>query len=146
MTRVVLDASIVLASLIADGPTRDLVLGHYELEFYTPDVVAEELEPHLKMVAERTSKPREIVASLFSDLLLRVEVVPVTAYAAFLPAARKRAEAAHAKGDEAYLALAEAIQAPGWTYDKDFRRVKGLRVLSTADVRLLADASAERSP
>jgi predicted nucleic acid-binding protein len=141
LIRIVVDASVVLASLIADGSTRGLLLGHHDLEFYAPDVVVAELERHLGMVVERTAKPREIVASLMADILANVEVMPVTAYAAFLPKARKRAKAAHAEGDEAYLALAEALQASVWSYDKDFRRVAGLGVLSFSEVRALARAS-----
>ena len=146
MNRVVVDASVVLASLISDGPTGGLLLGHHDLEYYAPDVVVAELDPHMARVAERTAKPREIVAALFADILAHLEVVPVTAYAAFLPHARTRAKAAHAEGDESYLALAEALSASVWTYDKDFRRVAGLKLLSTREVRALAEATPRGGP
>jgi predicted nucleic acid-binding protein len=146
LNRVVVDASVVLASLISDGPTRGLLLGHHDLECYAPDVVVAELDPHMTRMADRTAKPREIVAALFADIRARLEVVPVTAYAAFLPHARVRAKAARAKGDEAYLALAEALSAPVWTYDKDFRRVAGLKVLSTREVPALAEATRRGEP
>lgn len=51
----------------------------------------------------------------------------------------EREEAAHAEGDEEYLALAEFLDSPVWTYDKDFRRVRGVKALSPSEVGRLAE-------
>ena len=142
MTRVVVDASVIFAALIADGPTRGLLLGSREIEYYTPDVVAFELERHLPEASRRSKKPVDIVRTLVRDILSNVEVVPLAAYAAFLPVARDRAKTADARGDEAYIALSGALAAPVWTYDKDFRRVTGLRVLATSDIVKLSEGFA----
>ena len=141
MTRIVVDASVVLSSLIAAGETRALLLGHYALELYTPDVLRVQVGKHLSTLARRTSKPSEVIEALLREVILSVDVVPTSAFAAYLPSARRRAKAGHAVGDEAYIALAELLSAAVWSYDKDFRRVKGLTVLATADVRNLVERS-----
>ncbi|MDE1821462.1 MAG: hypothetical protein KGJ23_10075 [Euryarchaeota archaeon] len=146
MTRVVVDASVLLASLIADGLTRGLLLNSRELELYAPEVVTSEVQKHLPMVAARTWKSREIVEALLTDILARVEVVPTTVFASALPSARRRTAAAHAHHDEAYVALAEVLSAPIWAYDKDFRRVRGLRVLSISEVGRLIDRASKVLP
>lgn len=140
MTRLVIDASVILASLVAEGPTRGPLLGYHDLEFYTPEVVTSEITKHLPMVVQRTGKPREIVESLLNDVLRNVEVVPASAFAMALPSARKRTTVAHAQGDEVYVALADVLSAPVWTYDKDFRRITGVRVLSTGEVQRLIES------
>lgn len=139
MTRLVLDASVLMASLIAKGPTRALLLGAHPLELHAPEVISGEVEKHLPRVAQRTSNPLEVVRTLVGDILARVEVAPVTLYASRLPEALRRCKAAHAHHDEAYVALADVLACPIWTYDKDFRRIRGLKVLSTSEVARLAD-------
>lgn len=145
MTRIVLDASVLMASLIADGPTRGILLGYHDLEFYAPEVVSSEIQKHLQTIAKRTGKPKEIVSTFLKDILSNVEVVPTEIFAGNLESARKRTQAAHAENDEAYVALADYLDAPVWTYDKDFQRVSGIRVLVTSDIQGLIEAKRYRS-
>ena len=139
MTRIIVDASVLMASLIADGPTRGILLGYHDLEFYTPEVVSSEIQKHLPTVARRTGKPKEIVITLLNDILSNVEVIPTEVFVGKLVSARTRAREAHAENDEAYVALADYLDAPVWTYDKDFQRISGLRVLTTSDVQRLIE-------
>lgn len=141
MTRIVLDASVFLASLIAEGPTRGILLGHGDLEFYAPEVVVVEIKKHLPMVIKRTGKPRDVVETLLKDILTNVQVIPTEIFVLALPAARERAKRAHADNDEAYVALADVLSAPIWTYDKDFRRIQGVSAVSTSEVEHLAEGA-----
>jgi predicted nucleic acid-binding protein len=141
VTRVVVDASVILAGLLRDGTTRGVLLGDHDLRLYTPAAVTEEVDRHLPQVAERSGVSRESIAVVLDRFWSRFEAVPTEGSARFLPSARRRSARAHALHDEAYVALAEALEAPVWTYDKDFRRVVGLEVLSTKDVLRLAGLS-----
>ena len=145
MTRVVVDASVVLASLMADGSTRGLLLGQHNLEFYAPEAVTTELRRHLDLVSERTGKSIDLVNALIEEVMACLEAVPTPLFLAALPSARRRARLARAYHDEAYVALADALGAPIWTLDKDFRRMSGLKVLTTAEVKRLALPATERS-
>lgn len=143
MTRVVVDASVLLAALIADGPTRAVLLGPRGMELYVPEVVIDEVQRHLPAVSKKAGVALEVVSSFLVDVLAHVQVVPTELFSRAIPGARTRCEAAHASNDEAYVALADVLGAPIWTYDKDFRRVAGLRCLTTRELREDTD---DRSP
>lgn len=138
MTRVVVDASVILASLMADGSTRGVLLGRHDLDLYAPEVIGAELQKHLAKVVDRVGKPREIVEALLGEVMGNLEVVATPLLAKALPSARSRTRAARAHHDEAYVALADTLAAPIWSLDRDFRRVRGVAVLTTAEVKQLA--------
>ena len=133
MTKVVVDASVLVASLMADGRARHALL-HSPLTLHVPPRVFEELEARVGTIAKRARVDRTVVEALVADILHRVEVVPEALLARFLPDARARALAAGAEGDEDYVAAALALEAPIWTYDRDFGRIRGVRVIGTAEV------------
>lgn len=133
MTKVVVDASVLVASLMADGRARHALL-HSPSALYVPPRIFEELEAKIGKIAKRARVDRGIVTALLADLRRRIEVVPEALLAPFLPEARARAEAADAAGDEDYVAAALALDAPIWTYDRDFSRIRGVRILGTAEV------------
>ncbi len=133
MTKVVVDASVLVASLMADGRARHALL-HSSSTLYVPPRVFEELEANLGKIAKRAGVDATVVRALLADIRNRIEVVPETLLAAVAPEARTRAAAAHAKGDEGYVAAALALDAPIWTYDRDFERIRGIRVTGTAEV------------
>lgn len=133
MTKVVVDASVLVASLIADGRARHALL-HSSSTLYVPPRVFEELDAKVAKIAKRARIDRTVVEALLADIRRRVEIVPEALLAPFLPEARKLALAAGAEGDEDYVATALALDSPVWTYDKDFGRIRGIRVIGTAGV------------
>lgn len=141
MTRLVVDASVILAGLLRDGTTRSVLLGQHNVTFYTPAAVTEEVDRHLAEIVERSGVSKEAVVVVLDRIRAGLETVPTEAFARYLPAARRRVARAHALHDEAYVALADALAAPVWSYDKDFRRVDGVTVVSTKGVLRLVGAS-----
>ena len=139
MTKVVVDASVLVASLMADGRARHALL-HSPFSLYVPPRVFEELQAKAEKIAKRARLDRTVVDALLADLRSRIEVVPDALLAPFLPDARARAVAAGAEGDEDYVAAALALDVPIWTYDRDFARIRGVRVIGTAEV------AGERAP
>ena len=133
MTKVVVDASVLVASLMADGRARHALL-HSPATLYVPPRVFEELEANIEKIAKRARVDRTIVEALLADLRPHIEVVPEALLTPFLPKARSRARAASATGDEDYVAAALALDAPIRTYDRDFRRIRGIQVIGTAEV------------
>jgi predicted nucleic acid-binding protein len=141
---VVVDASVLIAGLMADGRARHALL-HAEADLVAPPFALEEVAARADKVARRARVPPEVVEALLQDVRMRLEVVPVAVFAPFRAQARRRVAAAGAEGDEDYVALALALDAPIWTYDKDFRRVRGIRLVTTSEVLGMGRARPSRS-
>ncbi len=133
MTRIVADASVLIASLMADGRARHPLL-HSSATIYVPPRVFDELGRKAGKIAKRARVTRAVVEAMFADLRDRVEVVPQGLLDGFLLEAMARTREAGAEGDEDYVAAALALDAPIWTYDADFARIRGIRVIGTAEV------------
>jgi predicted nucleic acid-binding protein len=142
VTQVVVDASILVAALMADGSARHTLLHSGEVEFVVPAFIFEEVERNMDRIVARARLPSEIVATLVDDLRSRIEVVPRGAYSDALDEARVAAEKAGAMGDEDYVALAVTLNAPVWSFDRDFLRIPGVRHISTREI---AEIGTERS-
>lgn len=133
MTRIVVDASVLVAALMADGRAR-FVLLHSQKTLYVPAFVFAEVERHVDAIAKRARLDRSTVLAALEVLRSHLEELPHALLVPHLDRARRLADDADAAGDEHYIAAALALDAPIWTYDDDFRRVKGVRVCSTRDV------------
>jgi len=131
--RIVVDASVLVAALMADGRARH-ALTHTEAFLYVPPRIFEEVEAHAAEIAGRAGVPEAIVRGLIEELAQHLDEVPSALIEPWLPEARERVAAAEAEGDEDYVALAIALDAEVWTYDHDFERIEGILTISTKDV------------
>jgi predicted nucleic acid-binding protein len=77
-----------------------------------------------------------VLSTLLDDLFARITFVPREGYSRRLVDARAKVARAGAQGDEDYVALAQLLDAPIWTYDKDFHIISGIRVVSRTQVEL----------
>lgn len=134
MTRVVVDASVLLACAISDGKARRTLLSANSVDFIAPAFILDEFQRHIPKIIALSGVAPSILSALAEDLFARVRTVARDGYASALPSARKLAERAHASGDEDYVALAITLHAPIWTYDKDFRRIKAIRLISRQEI------------
>lgn len=134
MKRIVVDASVVVAALHKNGSVRDVLLNAEDASFCAPAYLADEVTRLLAEVVARVGLPAATVEAVLSDLLGSIDLVPSGAYANGMSRARRLAAAADAVGDEDYVALALSLDAPVWTLDHDFRRIPGLKTLTTKEV------------
>ena len=134
MKRIVVNASVVLAGLFKDGTVRDILLTFEDAEFVAPQYLRSEVERHLPEIVARSGKSEATLRAVLEDLLSAIDLLPVEMYSNSLERAREIARRADAKGDEDYLAMALALDAPVWTLDKDFTRASGVRALRTSEV------------
>ncbi len=125
---------MVVAGLLKEGAVRDTLLTADAILFLAPVYIREEVSRHAGMISDRSKVPLETVLAVLEDLLSAIELIPSAAYASSILDARRLARTAAAQGDEDYIALSLAFDAPAWTLDRDIARVPGLRVLSTRDV------------
>ena len=134
MTRVIVDASVLTAALMADGNARHALLHSQEIEFVVPAFIFEEVEENMGRIVSRTGLPTGVIVALIEDIRSMIEVVPRGAYAEALDEAGIVAERAGASGDEDYVALALTSKAPIWSYDLDFARMPTIRRISTGEI------------
>jgi predicted nucleic acid-binding protein len=131
---VVLDASVMVACLFKDGRARHVLLHAPTVTFLAPPGVIEEALAQLPRIAKRIGLPEQDIRLILADLLRSIEVVPIARIEPFERAARAIAGGAGAEDDWEYVALCLAENAPVWTYDADFPRMKGVKLISTSQV------------
>lgn len=133
MAFVVVDASVLFACLAKEGRTRD-VLMTTRANLVAPPALLEEVEALLPRAAARAGLSPDVMAGVLAHLQKRIQVLAVDAYRAKRDTAQRLCREADAWGDDEYVALALALDGAVWTYDKDFQRIPGLRVMGTAEV------------
>jgi predicted nucleic acid-binding protein len=134
VSQVIVDASVVVAGLFKDGVVRDTLLNSPEVWFVAPSYLQAEASRHTKEVASRARLSPGTVEAVLEDLLSAIDLVPPGHYSGWIETARRLTDRAGAAGDEDYVALALALEAPIWTLDRDFHRIPGIRVLATSDL------------
>lgn len=133
-TIVIVDASVLVACLIKDGRAREVLLNHPEVQFVAPGFVLEELAASQAKLESKFRVQPSAFDAVMAEVRERVQVVAARAYAAHRSEAQRRAKKAQAWGDDEYVALAIALDAPIWTYDDDFDRIEGLRRVTAAQI------------
>jgi predicted nucleic acid-binding protein len=131
--KVILDASVLIAAMMKDGRARHVIL-HRGASFFVPAYVLAETRDRIELIALRAKLPEEVIRAAFEILIADCIVLPDALLEARITEARSLAAAADAIGDEWYIAAALAIEAPIWTYDDDFKRIAGIKLIGTAAV------------
>lgn len=139
---VVVDVSVIIAGLMADGRARKVIL-HTEAPLYVPEYIHQEVHARIDTLAERAGRPAEVIEAVLNDLEAQFEIAPETLIRAYFEEATRLAAQAKAHGDEAYIALALGLEAPVWTYDADFDRIEEIETISTTDVECWPAAEPE---
>lgn len=136
MKRFIVDANVLIAALKKDGNVRGLLLSAPpDVALYAPEFLFIELDAHLEGIARSIGLPKSVVEVVLDALEPRINIVPPDATDHVIEKARGLAEQADALGDEEYIALALAMDAPIWSFDKDFDRVPGIQRVGTAQIR-----------
>lgn len=133
-TIVVVDASVLVACLLKDGRAREVLLNHPEVQFVAPAFVLEELAASRATLASRFRVQTAAFDAVMGEIRERVQVVAARAYATHREEAQRRAKKAQAWGDDEYVALAMALDAPIWTYDDDSGRIEGVRRTTASQI------------
>ncbi|MHB8603794.1 MAG: PIN domain-containing protein [Thermoplasmatota archaeon] len=143
MKRLVVDASVIMAALKRDGRVRALLLGAPpHLAFYVPEFLFVEIEDNLDELAEDIGVPRVALDAVLRTLRPRLTVIPPEATDHVIQEAKHLTHKADAENDEEYVALALAMNAPIWSFDKDFDRIPGVKRIESKTV----EASFESTP
>jgi predicted nucleic acid-binding protein len=137
VTIVVVDASVLVACAIADGKARHTLFAADSVDFVAPALIHEEYTRQVPKIIALSGVAPSVITALSEDLFDRVRAISVEVFLPHLTAATALVEAAKAQGDEDYVALAMALDAPIWSYDNDFRRIREVRLISRREIELL---------
>lgn len=144
MKRFVVDASVIMAALKRDGRVRALILGAPpQIAFYAPEFLFIEIEDNLDELAHDIGVPRVALEAVLRTLRPRLTVIPPEATEHMIQEAKRLAEKADAGNDAEYVALALAMDAPIWSFDKDFDRIAVVKRVESKTVEASFESTAE---
>ncbi len=129
--KVVIDTNRIIAALIRDSTTREILFNR-NFEFIAPDYVMLEIknyEGHILKVAGIAKEEFEILMALIFE---HVTIVPEAEYKEFIGVCKNYIED---EKDIPYLAVCLACNAYGiWTHDPDFLKQKKVKILANIDM------------
>jgi len=139
MTRLVVDANVVISALIADSTTRQLLVT-LDPPLCTPAFVHDEIANYESLISEKSGLPPARVQQFVELLFQYIDVIPASGFAAEI----ESAEAALGDTDPQdvpYLACALAVDGSLWSDDTDFEAQELVDVYTTSDVIETFDTS-----
>jgi len=124
-TKIIIDTNRIIAALIADGTTREIIKDKRFL-FFSPEIVLKELDRHAAEISRRS----QAAFSTYERIRKRVILIPEELYIRHL----QTAELAD-RDDRPFLAAAIAIAADGiWTHDKHLLEQGKIRTFTNIDM------------
>jgi len=131
----VVDANVLFSILVKDSKTAEIAFLD-ELHLFAPEFIFEEYEKYARVLAEKTDRPPENFARIFSILKTRIRVIPAEEIAPFTERAKKISPDPK---DAAYLALALRLRADIWSNDKRLSNQKSVRIWRTEELAALLE-------
>jgi predicted nucleic acid-binding protein len=127
----VVDANIIMAALIKDGKSRELIIsGSFTL--VRPDYMSEELDKYKERIAEKAGLSIGEIELLIALLLKRIRSIPYSEYKVKLAEARNIMK--NDVKDVPYVACYLALKCDGiWTNDTDYDNTP-IKIFKTHDL------------
>jgi predicted nucleic acid-binding protein len=130
--KLVVDANVLIASLIRSGTSRDIIMGE-KFDLVSPDFLNLELNKHKNLISQKSELSENEVSIVMTILLKRVEIIPLSEYQEKLEDAAMLMK--ENIKDVPYVACFLALKCDGiWTNDSDFKRRHGIKVFQTKDL------------
>lgn len=130
--KLVVDANVLIASLIRSGTSRDIIMGE-KFDLVSPDFLNLELNKHKNLISQKSELSENEVSIVMTILLKRVEIIPLSEYQEKLEDAVMLMK--ENIKDAPYVACFLALKCDGiWTNDLDFKGRSGIKVFQTRDL------------
>lgn len=129
--KIVVDSNRVIAALIQDSTTREILLDR-NFEFFAPEYIKTEIEKYRKDIMEKADISEEEFEILLSLIFESITIIPQSEYQNFLSELR---DITKDSKDVAYFAVCLFIKADGiWTHDLHFKEQKKVKVFTNIDM------------
>ena len=129
----IVDTNIIVAGLIKDAITRQLLI-HPDLELYTPEFTLVEIKKHKNVLLKKSRLGKEDFSILFEGVISKIIVVPIEDFKSYISKANDIMEQIDVY-DIPFLALALSFDNDGiWSHDKDFEKQDEVKIWKTMDL------------
>ena len=136
--KILVDANRIVAALMKQGTTRDILLDE-AFEFVTPDYSISEIEEHRGEFQQKVKLTKEEFDLLLTLLFERITVLPKSVYNDFTDECK---EAIEDIDDAPYLAACLASKSLGiWSHDPHILRQKKASVFTNIDMLRLSKSA-----
>ena len=135
--RLVVDANILVAALLKDSTTRELLLED-DLELFAPEGLLAELKNLLKnqKVRKRLPLSDNALSELSEAIFSEITFFPEESFLSFI---KDSAELVSHIEDAPYIALALTLKIPLWSNDAALKEQTKVKVLTTPElIKLLS--------
>jgi len=129
--RIVVDANVLCAALLAKGKTAELLFSD-QIEPVAPELLFTELERNRKELLEKTKLAERDFNILITLFRKRVRIIPTVEFADKLIEANQLLK--NHKKDTEFLALALKLHCPLWSKEKRLKKINKIDVLDANEV------------
>jgi predicted nucleic acid-binding protein len=119
VTKIVIDANIIMSALISDSMTRQIVVESNDT-FVAPAFIHREVERYRELIAKKSGLEPHEVESLMRSLFQHVTIPPRETLLQYLHTAARLTQDID-PDDALYMAAAAVYEGPLWTDDGDLR-------------------------
>ena len=130
--KLVVDANILIAALLKDATTRELLLKE-GIEFLAPDELLNEIKHLLKnpKIRRRLKLNDDDLYELTSAILSRIEFIPEKIFLDFI---KQSVSLVTHPEDTPYIALSLALKIPLWSNDLALKEQSLVKVYTTSEL------------
>ena len=129
--RVVIDSNRVIAALIKDSTTRNILFDN-NFEFIAPDTIAIEVNKYKTEIMGKANITEEDFDVLLSFIFQHIAIIPQNEYNELVP--KFQDEITDLK-DVPYIAVCIISKAEGiWTHDPHFKEQKKVKIFTNIDL------------
>ncbi|SRR3989344_6858371 len=140
--KIVVDSNRVIAALIKDGTTREILFNR-NFKFFAPEYIRDEIEKYKNEIIQRAdinNKEFEILISLIFEY---ITIVPKSEYNSFIDKLKNEISDIN---DLAYFAACLSIKADGiWTHDLHFKEQEKYKIYTNIDMIRMSGKKKESS-
>lgn len=124
----VVDANVVIAALLKDGKTRQIIVSE-KFSLISPDYLLDELEKNKSYILKKAMISNEEFQIVTTLLLKHIKIIPYEEYKIKFRVAK---ELITDVKDVAYVACYLSLNCEGvWTNDSDFKEIGAIKVVGT---------------
>ena len=128
--KLIVDANIVIAALIKNNITRKLLFNE-NLSLFSVSFLLKELNKHKKVIKEKTNLDEDEFANFKVKLLKKIYLIKIEELTNYIDDA---IEISPDIKDAHYFSLALKLNCPIWSNDKELKKQKKIKIVSTEDL------------
>lgn len=128
--RLVIDTNRVVASLIKDSISREMLLSN-KFSFYSPTYLIEELNKYKELIIKKANINEVIYNRILKIFLYKISLVALNEFEDYLEEAKGLIKDIK---DVQFIALALSKKIGIWSDDKHFQKQNKIRIFKTKDL------------